>query len=164
MNQEPLRMAILTERSGVAATERFAEYAASRTEFETDVIDLSLACLPAVPGDGHAVRDLAPWLAGADAFVVATAEVNRGYPGAVKNAIDCFAAEWRAKPVGFIAYGSPTGGRAAVEQLRAVFTSLHAMTVPDVVGDPFRAEAAERMTDQLLWWGRALRAARPYIS
>ncbi|NNH75925.1 NAD(P)H-dependent oxidoreductase [Nocardia uniformis] len=165
MNEEPLRMVILTEeRSGATAAERFAEYAASRTELETDIIDLSLACLPEVPRDGSAVRDLAPWLADADAFVVVTAEINRGYSGSVKNAIDCFAAEWRAKPVGFVAYGAPTGGRLAVEQLRSVFGGLHAMTVPDVVGDPFRVEDAERMTNQLVWWGRALRAARPYTS
>src|SRR5690606_5287867 len=103
-------------------------------------------------------------------------EYNHGYPAALKLAIDWLRDEWRAKPVGFVAYGGISGGLRAVEQLRLVFAELHAMTVRDVVSfhnawdlfdaagmprDPEGCAAAARgMLDQLAWWARALHDAR----
>lgn len=118
----------------------------------------------------------------AEAFVVVTPEYNRSFPASLKQAIDYAYDEWRAKPVGFVSYGSRSDGLYAVEQLRTVFTELHVVTVRNEVrfnlltggwdgpADPFHAEAAAHsaamLLDQLTWWGLALRdarAARPYV-
>ncbi|MFE3459511.1 NADPH-dependent FMN reductase [Nocardiopsis aegyptia] len=114
------------------------------------------------------VRDLAPWLAGADAFVVVTAEYHHGAPGPLKTAVDWFDAEWWAKPVGFCSYGGRAGGAHAAHQLREVFAAAHAVPVRDAVGlrSPDTAllagaeGAADGMLRRLDWWARALRSAR----
>jgi len=115
--------------------------------------------------------------------VVIVPEYNRGIPGPLKTLIDCYNAEWEAKPVGFVSYGlSLSGGLRAVEHLRQVFAEFHAVGVKDTVTfprvlDQFDANAnfapdldgstaaAKLMLDQLSWWARALREAkarRPY--
>jgi NAD(P)H-dependent FMN reductase len=120
---------------------------------------------------------------GADALVVVTPEYDRSFPASLRQAIDYAYDERRAKPVGFISYGSGTGGIHAVEQLRTVFGALHGVTMRDHVGIDLlgeemhatgrprdtdaRLRAVAAMLDQLTWWGRALRAARhahPYVS
>jgi NAD(P)H-dependent FMN reductase len=119
----------------------------------------------------------------ADAFVAVTPEYNRSFPASLKQAIDYAYDEWRAKPVGFVSYGCRSDGVYAVEQLRTIFTELHAVTVRDAVsfnlldgsfadGAPPADEegagrAAVTMLDQLVWWGRSLRRARrehPYVA
>ena len=94
----------------------------------------------------------------------------------MKQAIDYAYDEWQAKAVGFVSYGCRSTGLHAVDQLRTVFTALHATTVRDVVGiDLLAGEPTAQCTDelqrdvgvlldQLRWWGLALRdgrAARP---
>jgi NAD(P)H-dependent FMN reductase len=145
--------------------------------FEVDVIDLAEARLPEVAGDPAppAVRDLAPWLAAADAFVVVTPEYNGSFPGPLKTAVDWFRDEWRRKPVGFVCYGGPAAGLRAVDHLRQVFIDLDAMTVRDTVTiprhrsafdstgrpvDPRLADVAGRMLEQLAWWAQTLRDGR----
>ena len=150
---------------------------------EAATIDLAAACLPVDPppagapvphaggtGDTRpcSVRDLAPWLDEADAFVVVTAEYHHGAPGPLKTAVDWFDAEWWAKPVGFCSYGERTGGTHAARQLSEVFASAHAVPVRDAVDlrSPDTAllagaeRAADAMLGQLDWWARALRLAR----
>ncbi|MFC0533201.1 NADPH-dependent FMN reductase [Phytohabitans kaempferiae] len=110
----------------------------------------------------------------AEAFVVVTPEYNRSFPASLKQAIDFAYDEWRAKPVGFVSYGYRSDGVYAVEQLRPVFTELHAVTMRDSVRfdlmhdqlDEEGDHAVGTMLDQLTWWGLALRegrAARPYV-
>ena len=70
---------------------------------------------------------------GADAFVVVVPEYNHGYPAALKYVIDSVQAHWQAKPVAFVAYGGHSGGVRAAEQLRQVFSGLHAVPVRDGV-------------------------------
>ncbi|CAM4059913.1 NAD(P)H-dependent oxidoreductase [Nocardiopsis rhodophaea] len=166
----------------------FASLARRRDDLEVDVIDLARTGLPEVlaeDGDPRptAVSQLSPWLTEADAFVVVTPEYNQSFPGALKNAIDWFNDEWRAKPVAFVAYGGESGGRHAVAQLRLVFTEVEAVTVRDIVsisdhqrryddqGRPAAPRgcdsAAARVLDRLTWWGRALSGYRdlhPYES
>lgn len=112
----------------------------------------------------------------ADAVVVITPEYNHSYPGPLKHAIDEVGVQWRAKPVGFVSYGGLAGGLRAVEPLRVVFAELHTVTVRETVsfhmahqgfdtnGEPHDtagpAAAATSLLDQLVWWARALRAAR----
>ncbi|MER6913192.1 NAD(P)H-dependent oxidoreductase [Streptomyces sp. NPDC000594] len=187
MSQEPLRVAVIigsvrNGRFGPTPARWIAAEAARREGLEVDVIDLATVWLPDVLSESaevptpQAVRDLAPWLARADAFIVVTPEYNHSYPASLKNAVDWFVDEWKAKPVAFVSYGGTAGGLRAVAHLREVFPGLHAITVRnsvafpgcwdafDEAGRPRDTEgcggAAEAMLDQLVWWGRTLREAR----
>jgi NAD(P)H-dependent FMN reductase len=162
----------------------FAAQAQQRDDLEPAVVDLVDFDLPA-RYPGVATPPMVAFtaeVARADAFVVVTPEYNHSFPGSLKQAIDCAYDEWRAKPVGFVSYGCGSAGLYAVEQLRVVFTELHAVTMRNTVGfDLLRAwsgggrpsdvdgagTAVTSMLDQLAWWGLALRdarAARPYVS
>lgn len=141
-----------------------------------DVLDLKELDLPAnLDGSGDTGL-LRSRIDAADAFVVVTPEYNHGYPGFLKTAIDTAGAEWRAKPLGLVSYGGGAGGARAAEQLRQVFAELEVVTVRaavtlvrawDLFDDAGRLlnasgpdSAMRSMLDQVLWWGRALRAAR----
>jgi NAD(P)H-dependent FMN reductase len=115
----------------------------------------------------------------ADAFIITAAEYNHGYTAVLKNALDWVYPEWNNKPVAFVGYGSVLGGRA-IEQLREVSIELQMAPIRNAVhipSDIYRAtveekvppnpelfkplkEKADGLIEQLLWWGRALRAAR----
>ncbi|RZS87339.1 NAD(P)H-dependent FMN reductase [Motilibacter rhizosphaerae] len=188
----PLRLAVVTgsSRSGryaPAVTRWFVDAVGDRADLELDVLDVADLELPA---DGPALPPrsgqydapaaaLAARLSAADAFVLVVPEYNHGYPAALKHAIDATYWEWAAKPVGFVSYGGAFGGVRAVEQLRQVVVELHGTTVRDQVAVPavyaaFDQEGRARgevpvigdldaLLDQLLWWGRALRAARAEV-
>lgn len=188
MSEERLRVVVIIGsirrgRFGPTAASWFAAQACERDDVEVDVVDLAEAWLPEVLPDDQArlpkpqpVRDLAPWLAAADAFVVVTPEYNHGYPGSLKNAIDWFRDEWRAKPVGFVCYGGPAGGLRAVEQLRQVFVAVGAVPICETVSLPDHRDrfdatgrpldlattnaAATALIDQLTWWAAVLRNHR----
>ncbi|MCO1659067.1 NADPH-dependent FMN reductase [Pseudonocardia humida] len=188
MSVERLRVVVIIGsirrgRFGPTAAGWFAAHASERDDVEVDVVDLAEAWLPEVLPDVRArlptpqpVRDLAPWLAAADAFVVVTPEYNHGFPGALKNAIDWFREEWRAKPVAFVCYGGPAGGLRAVEQLRLVFTAVGAVPIRETVSlrdhrDRFDSAgrpldrgttnaAATALLGQLTWWAALLRDNR----
>jgi NAD(P)H-dependent FMN reductase len=169
-------------RFGPTVADWFVGRARRRPELDIDVVDLVDARLPEtlthtdepVP---EPVARLAPRLAAADAFVVVTPEYNRGVPAPLKSAIDWYYEPWHAKPVTVVAYGRESGGLHATEQLRQIFTELHAVTIRDTVTLPCywdlfapdgswpkpSAEchlAAKVALDQLIWWARALREAR----
>lgn len=156
---------------------------AARPDLTVDVIDPLDFDLPRrlAQEPGPAVLALRERLGAAKAFVVVTPEYNHGYTAGLKALIDAAKAEWVAKPVGFVSYGGVSGGLRAVEQLRLVFAELHAVTIRDGVsfamawsrfdaqGETVDAEgpagAMTLMTDQLLWWAKALdeaKASRPY--
>ena len=185
----PIRLAVIigsvrTGRFGPTAARWYAGAVAGRDDVSVDMIDLLEADLsPRLDGNPDDPHDptetLRSRLHAADAFVVVTPEYNHSYPAALKTAIDSFHAEWQAKPVGFVSYGGLSGGQRAVEHLRPVFIELHAAPVRDAVSfhrfwdrfddsgrlrdgvDGTAADAAATvLTDQLVWWGRALRDAR----
>lgn len=110
----------------------------------------------------------------ADGFIIATPEYNHGYPAVLKNAMDFIYKEWNRKPVGFVSWGGVAGARS-VEQLRQVSIELQMAPIRNAVHIPnfwtltdekgdFKAESlqknADDFIDQLLWWARALKAAR----
>jgi len=162
----------------------FLGQAAQREDMVVDVVDLAEVPLPNSLDENDAeVVALRPRLAASDAFVLIVPEYNRGVPGPLKTAIDCFNAEWEAKPVGFVSYGlSMAGGVRAVEHLRQIFAEFHSVGMKDIVTFPRVLEhfdaagnfptnpdgcnaAAKLMFDQLGWWAGALRdakAQRPY--
>jgi NAD(P)H-dependent FMN reductase len=186
----PLRVAVIIGstregRVGDTIARWFCAQAARRTDIELSVIDLADYAFPArypraaTPQMAEFTADVGR----AEAFVVVTPEYNRSFPAPLKQAIDYAYDEWQAKPVGFVSYGYRSEGLYAVEQLRSVFTELHAVTTRDGVGfnlldgsfdsggRPRDADgpeqAASTMLGQLTWWGCALRqarATRPYVS
>jgi NAD(P)H-dependent FMN reductase len=186
----PLQTAVIlgstrVGRVGEAVGGWFAGHADRRDDLELDVVDLIDYEFPArYPEQATpAMNRFVARIGRADAYVVVTPEYNRSFPAPLKQAIDYAYDEWRAKPVGFVSYGCRSDGVYAVEQLRTIFTELHAVTVRDAVsfnlldgsfadGDPpadveGATQAAVTMLDQLAWWGRALRNARrehPYVA
>ncbi|MFD7323840.1 NADPH-dependent FMN reductase [Streptomyces sp. NPDC059875] len=193
----PLRLAVVQGstrdgRLGPVVANWLLSHATARADMAVDLIDLAetplpttfpqLGQAPADPADRALLAAVSPRLAAADAFVVVTPEYNHSYPASLKNAIDWHGREWRAKPVGFVAYGGFSAGLRAVEHLRGVFAELHAVTIREAVGlqgvwgqfdeegkavDPAADAAAKSMLDQLAWWAEALREARtkkPYAA
>jgi NAD(P)H-dependent FMN reductase len=112
----------------------------------------------------------------ADAAIVVTPEYNHSFPAPLKAMIDAFGEPWQRKPVAFVSYGGISGGLRAVEQLRLVFAELGMVSVRETISisNPWSAFSPEgvptsldyldaalvRMMGSLLWWARALRAAR----
>lgn len=172
-------------RQGPAVANWFLETAGAHGGLDLDFIDLADVDLPlAMPGWGGspspqaaaALAKVSPRLAAAEAFVIVTPEYNHSFPAVLKNLIDWHREEWLAKPAGFVSYGGLGGGLRAVEQLRLIFAELHSVTMRDSVSlhgpwsglgpdgvprDGAVTEGAVKgMVGQLVWWGRALRAAR----
>jgi NAD(P)H-dependent FMN reductase len=113
-------------------------------------------------------------IAAFDAFVFVTPEYNHAVPAALKNAIDFLFAEWNDKAAGFVGYGG-VGGARAVEQLRLVMGEIKVADVRAQVAlsmwtdfenfstfapGPQQEPAVNAMLDDLLAWGKALRAMR----
>jgi NAD(P)H-dependent FMN reductase len=154
---------------------------AEHDDFTLDPIDPAKFDLSArsEPRATATVPTLAARIARADAIVVVTPEYNHSYPAALKSLIDALEEEWQAKPVAFVSYGGLSGGVRAVEQLRLVFTELHAATIRDAVSfttaweqfddagtlrEPERARRSmAAMLASLRWWASALRYARRVV-
>jgi NAD(P)H-dependent FMN reductase len=182
MTDKPLSIRVII---GSARSVRFAdvmtawvnEQLAAMPHIDVEVLDPRELNLP----QGHCTdvepaKKLRESLQSADAFIVVTPEYNRSYTGALKILIDSAYEEWNAKPVGFVCYGGISGGLRAVEQLRPVFSELHAVTTRDVVsfanpwknvGPDGRLDAGataitafETMMAKLQWWAYTLKQGR----
>jgi NAD(P)H-dependent FMN reductase len=114
-------------------------------------------------------------IASFDAFIFVTPEYNRSIPGALKNAVDFLYREWNNKAAGFVSYGADAAGARAVEHLRLVMAEVHVAGVRSHVTlslyhdfeafatlapQPPRYKQAEELLDQLIAWGKALKALR----
>jgi len=134
--------------------------------------------------ENAAVARWAEAIASADAYIVVTPEYNHGYPAVLKNAFDHIFPEWARKPVGFVSYGG-VGGARAIEQLRLVAIELTMWPIRNAIHLPldvylaamkesvppnpavfaplksvFGTDRVAMFLDELLWAGRALKAAR----
>ena len=159
------------------------EQAASRARLNCELVDLKDWDLPFYafrdpPAKGNysdpLQRRWAEKIAGADGYILICPEYNHGPPAVLKNALDYVYAEWKRKPMTFVGYGG-NGGTRSIEQLRLTAcelqtapleASVHIMGVGGKVQDG-RFNPDERDTkwtghllDELVWWGRALKAAR----
>lgn len=161
----------------------------ARTDLTTSVADLRDLPLPYYTSERPASLltradypdELLPWadqVDAADGFLIVTPEYNRGYPAALKSALDSLYPEWVRKPVAFAGYGGWSGGTRAVEQLRLVAVELQMAPVRATVvlqfaqrlidengviaGElaPLYEGSVTRMLDDLVWWSVALNAAR----
>jgi NAD(P)H-dependent FMN reductase len=163
-----------------------ATAARARGDFDVEVIDLKDYPMPLfaeeaapayAPPKDPVARRWAEKVAGFDAFIFTAAEYNHGPTAVLKNALDYAYAEWRGKPAAFVGYGG-VGGARAVQQLRLqgmtlqmapISTAVHIL-FPDymavvkegkTLGDFDHLNLnAKQMLDQLVWWARALKAAR----
>lgn len=180
-------------RFGDRPAQWVAEQLAERDDVEVELIDLRDYPLPFFdqpapaaytlrdyPDD--AVRRWGEKVDEADGFVFVTSEYNHGYPASLKNAIDHIFPEFHRKPVAFVGYGN-VGGARAIEQLRAVTIELemaplrHAVHIlPDLMVPAMKADAydaslfepllpkLQRLADDLVWWTKALAAARAEVA
>lgn len=188
MPEEPYRLAVIVGsvrdgRVGHVVADWFTVIARADPRCRVDLIDLAALHLPTTLDGSGDTKALTAAIDAADAIVIVTPEYNHGYPGALKTAVDTAYVEWFAKPVGFVSYGGVSGGLRGVEQLRNVFSEVHAVTLRDTVcftnvwdrfdgsGQPRDSEPAQRaahlLLDRLAWWARALHSARtaqPYAA
>jgi len=181
---------------GSTRPNRFADHsarwisqgAASRIEFQLDVLDLREYPLPfynepAPPTytEGRYSEPAAEaWrnkIGGYDGFIATVAEYNHGPTAVIKNAFDSALYEWQRKPIAFVGHGG-AGGVRAIEQLRGIVIELQMAPVKFEVNIgvdaylgvvqagasldefPRLVQARTALFDDLVWWGRALKAAR----
>jgi NAD(P)H-dependent FMN reductase len=125
---------------------------------------------PARPGRAPYEHDVVKrWTAAigaSDGFIFVTPEYNYGASAVLKNAIDWVYPEWNRKAAAFVSYGSAMGARS-VQQLRETAVELQMAPVRSSVHIPaatlwahFQDGEAQTMIDDLLWWTKALKAAR----
>lgn len=111
-----------------------------------------------------------------DAFIIITPEYNHGTSAVLKNALDWVFYEWNRKPVAFISYApGAAAGIRAVEQLRLNSIELHMAPIEESIhigkiletidedGKLLNGHYNERLEElmkSLLWWAKALKAAR----
>lgn len=94
-----MRVAIIigstrTERFGPTVARWFHGHAVGHGGLDLDLIDLAETPLPAdLDRPDETVAALSKRLARADAFVIVSPEYNRGYPAALKTAIDSYVDE-----------------------------------------------------------------------
>ncbi|WP_375478639.1 NADPH-dependent FMN reductase [uncultured Jatrophihabitans sp.] len=170
-------------RNGKAVADWVYELAAQRTDAQFELVDLLDYNLPHLdeaipPSMGNYQNDhtkaWAAKVAEFDGYVFVTPEYNHGTSGALKNAIDFVYGEWNNKAAGFVSYGS-AGGVRAVEHLRLVAAELQIATVRAQVSfslmtdfenfstfapNPYHAQPATLMLDQLVAWSNALASLR----
>lgn len=172
-------------RFGDKAAKWIYDVAQNRDDLDTELLDLRdypLPFLGEIPRSADKTTEImTKWTAKideADAFLIATAEYNHGYPAVLKNALDSIKEEWGGKPVAFISWGGVSGGARAVEQLRQVVIELQMAPIRNSIHIPFswnlldkegllrpgaldaQKESAENLLNQLIRWAKALRNAR----
>jgi NAD(P)H-dependent FMN reductase len=136
---------------------------------------------PAMPGrppyEHDVVKRWTTAIGASDGFIFVTPEYNYGAPAVLKNAIDWVYPEWNRKPVAFVSYGSAMGARS-VQQLRETAVEIQMAPVRSSVHIPVATlwahfhggdvdkgladleKQAQTTIDDLLWWTKALKAAR----
>ncbi|HVQ44337.1 MAG TPA: NAD(P)H-dependent oxidoreductase [Candidatus Saccharimonadia bacterium] len=172
-------------RTGEAVARWAYEMGQKRTDFEVELVDVQDYDLPLldepVPpsvADQYTKEHTKRWsqkIAEADGYVIVTGEYNHGIPGALKNAIDFLSREWRDKSVGFVSYGSSSGGARAVEHLRGVVSELQLADVREQLMLFLRSDfenmkdfqptshheaQLNKIFDQVVRWAGALKTLR----
>lgn len=183
-----LKIAIVTGstrpgRNNEAVANWVYRIAKERTDAEFELVDIASYNLPLFdepmsPMFGqYSHEHTKAWsdkIASFDAFVFVTPEYNHSTSGALKNAIDYLYREWNNKAAGFVSYGG-AGGARAVEHLRLIMAELMVATVRAQVllslltdfenfktykPSPEHEKELHTMLDQLIAWGKALKALR----
>ena len=140
-------------RNGAAVTSWVADLATQHGGFDVAIADLAELALPFLDEPDHPseqayrhqhTKDWSATVDAADAFVIVTAEYNRGITAPLKNALDYLDVEWHGKPVGFVSYGMSSAGLRAVEMVTQVVTALRMVPLSGVVPIPLRQALDEQ--------------------
>jgi len=112
-----------------------------------------------------------------DGYLFITAEYNHSISGVLKNALDYAYKQYNRKPASFLGYGG-TGGARAVEHLRGILAELQVASMKynvhigmaemlgilregkAITDFPYLEASVKPMLDELIWWTKALKAAR----
>lgn len=113
-----------------------------------------------------------------DGFVLMTPEYNHSVVAPLKNALDTLYSEWARKPVAFVGYGA-LGAARSIEQLISTVTALQmaplnssgkGMNIIEIWAafddagnikpDHIKSGNPEKLTENLVWWAKALQTAR----
>lgn len=162
------------------------DIAAARGDIDVQILDLRDFPMPFfdevasnawVPSTNEVAVRWQQTIAQFDGYIFVTAEYNRSITGVLKNALDYAYPEWSRKPAAFVGYGS-VGAARAIEQLRLICIELQMAPTRNGVhiqGSDFMAvwrqgqsllefpylqQNATTMLDELVWWTKALKAAR----
>ncbi len=162
------------------------EIAKARGDIEVELVDLRDFPLPFfdepaspawAPSKSEVAQKWQKKVASFDGFVFTAAEYNRAPTAVLKNAFDYAYTEWNKKAVGFVGYGG-VGGARAVEHLRLIAIETQMAPVragvhivwadmlPVMQGQKKLEElehlkqSADDMLNQVVWWSKALLAAR----
>jgi NAD(P)H-dependent FMN reductase len=173
-------------RFGEKPAQWIHEAASKRTDIEVELVDLRDYPMPFfdevasnawAPTKNEVAQAWQRKIAEFDGYIFVTAEYNRSIPGVLKNALDQAYVEWNRKAAAYVGYGS-VGGARAVEHLRLISIELQMAPVRTGVhiqGADFMAAWKQGkdlkelthlepnvadMLDQLVWWTKALKAAR----
>jgi len=154
------------------------EIVKKRDGVESAFIDVRNFRLPATDdtGETETAKKLSAFTGRADGFVIVSPEYNHGYPGELKMLLDFSGGEYAKKPVAVCGVSSGTmGGARMMEQLRSVLIDLAAVPIPAAVyfseveklfdergaiTDISYQNRVAKMLDELLWYAKALNAAR----
>jgi NAD(P)H-dependent FMN reductase len=170
------------------AVQWLVEGASARPDLQLTVLDLRDYRLPffneptppSYAGGVYTQPEAETWrkrIGEFDAFVATAAEYNHGPTAVLKNAFDSAYLEWQRKPIAFVGYGG-VGAARAIETLRGVVIELQMAPIRHEVNigmEPYLGivrsgrslneydylvQSREAMFDHLVWWGKALKAAR----
>ena len=161
----------------------------ARDDLEVELVDLRNYPLPffdevasnaRVPSQNPEVIRWQETVGRFDGYIFVVAEYNHSIPGVFKNALDQAYNEWNKKPFSVIGYGS-AGAARAVEHLRSIGVELQMVSTHAAVhigGPNFMAihpmfgnkpieeieghllASAKTALDELVWWTRAITAAK----
>jgi NAD(P)H-dependent FMN reductase len=176
-------------RFGPKPAQWIFDLARQREELDVELVDLKAFDLPLfnekasnawMPSEDPRAVAWQKKIGEFDGYIFVVAEYNRSVTGSLKNALDQAYVEWVHKPAAYVGYGG-VGAARAIEHLRLINVELQMVPVRSAVhigGSEFRKvlprggnqpmsaieEAilppAKDMLDQLIWWGRATKAAR----
>lgn len=162
------------------------DLAAARGDMEVELVDLRDYPMPFfdepasnayIPSANEVAQRWQQTVASFDGYIFVTAEYNHGIAAVLKNALDYAYPEWARKPGACLGYGS-VGGARACEQLRLIMVELQMAPTRNgvhiqgadffdalqngraIASLPYLEQNAGVMLDELLWWTKALAAAR----
>lgn len=172
---------------GSARDGRWSEHAAKFVleeaknygQFETQLIDVrDFVTKPAteVAMTKEKANEWSAKMTRADGLIIVSPEYNHGYPGELKLMLDQLYKEYNRKPAGICGVSSGAlGGARMIEQLRLVliefqmvpartavyFANAHALFGGDgKITDESYKDKVKGLFDEVLWYAKALKAAR----
>lgn len=170
------------ERASERVARFFETYLGERSDLQSELVDVrdhTYTTTTPPWGEGGADEKKTVWkdiAERADGFLLVVPEYNRGYPGELKLLLDSLHDSYDKKPVVVCGVSSGIfGGRALVEHMRSVLLELKMVPIRGGIyttkakeqfnesgepTDPEFEKRAEGKVDELVWFARALKAAR----